>query len=456
MRYSFSFFCRGQTTTTTTTTTTTASLAFDDEMHKHLIDSAPDEREKQRLLRVAQPHAGSFITAVPSNEDGSDTILGPRIFRTAVLYRLGLPVLNQQKPCPLCMQPINVYGDHATCCARKGDIVFRHNAVRDLVYAIACDGVLNPQREKKGILGPTSGRRPGDVSIPDWSGKPLAIDVAVTSPITKTSVRLNSPCEEYGITQKHRKYDASFKGTDWSFCAMIFETLGAVNQEGEEVLRQLFRYAAKHLGREFSSYCVRAWARVSCALQRSVAQSILNRVDGTELEEEPEAFAVPESVEPVREPLVSFPEVIQKNQVGFEEKKKERKEEGESELEDKKKEINEEGESEKKNIVVVAAAVAGRACSVSSSRIPLILNSTAGGWDRGGNKKDAAIHKRISPPSRVCNSSVGSSPVSTCCVSYSSSSSPHNTVAKTVSLYTITPTQTPEVLRHDRHPNPLK
>jgi hypothetical protein len=76
---------------------------------------------------------------------------------------------------------------------------------------------------------------------------------------------------------------------------MIFETLGAVNQEGEEVLRQLLRYAAKHLGREFSSYCVRAWARVSCALQRSVAQSILNRVDGTELEEEPEGVAVPES-----------------------------------------------------------------------------------------------------------------------------------------------------------------
>jgi hypothetical protein len=299
-----------------------ASLAFDDQMHKHLIDTAPDEREKQRLLRVAQPHAGSFITAVPSNEDGSDTILGPRIFRTAVLYRLGLPVLNQPKPCPLCMQPINIYGDHATCCAKKGDIVFRHNAVRDLVYAIACDGVLNPQREKKGILGPTSGRRPGDVSIPDWSGQPLAIDVAVTSPITKTSVRLNNPCEEYGITQKHRKYDASFVGTNYSFCAMIFETLGAVNQEGEEVLRQLFRYAAKHLGREFSSYCVRAWARVSCALQRSVAQSILNRVDGTEPEEEPEDFAVPESAEPVREPLVSLSGINHQNQV---EKKREQR-----------------------------------------------------------------------------------------------------------------------------------
>jgi hypothetical protein len=49
-----------------------ASYAFDEQMHKYLVDSAPDEREKQRLLRVARPHAGSYITAVPSEVDGQD------------------------------------------------------------------------------------------------------------------------------------------------------------------------------------------------------------------------------------------------------------------------------------------------------------------------------------------------------------------------------------------------
>ena len=76
--------------------------------------------------------------------------------------------------------------------------------------------------------------------------------------------------------------DEDFKGTQYTFCAMIFETLGAVNVEGEEVLRQLFRRAAKRLGREFTSYCGRAWARVSCNLQRSVSPFILNRIDGRE------------------------------------------------------------------------------------------------------------------------------------------------------------------------------
>jgi len=63
---------------------------------------------------------------------------------------------------------------------------------------------------------------------------------------------------------------------------MVFESLGVVNAEGEEILKQLFRFAAKRLGREFTSYCGRAWARVSCNLQRSVSQAILTRIDGQE------------------------------------------------------------------------------------------------------------------------------------------------------------------------------
>jgi hypothetical protein len=259
-----------------------ASFEFDDKMHKYLVDQA-DTRGAQRLRRAAQPHACGFITAVPSDEDGKDTLLRPRIFRTAVAYRLGVPVVDQEIPCPLCKQPINVFGDHATCCAKKGDIVIRHNALRNFVDSIGTDALLSPVMEKKGILGNTTGRRPGDVMFPLWAeSKALVIDVAVTSPLTATYERLIEPCEWYAATQKHGKYDADFKGTQYTFCAMIFETLGAVNAEGEEVLRQLFRFAAKRLGREFTSYCGRAWARLSCNLQRAVAQSILNRIDGRE------------------------------------------------------------------------------------------------------------------------------------------------------------------------------
>ena len=100
--------------------------------------------------------------------------------------------------------------------------------------------------------------------------------------LQKASVRLYDPCEEYAASQKHGKYDKDFRGTRYSFAAMVWECLGAINVEGEDVLRQIFSFAAKRLHREFSSYCGRAWAQFSCCLQRSVSQSILMRIDGHE------------------------------------------------------------------------------------------------------------------------------------------------------------------------------
>ena len=58
---------------------------------------------------------------------------------------------------------------------------------------------------------------------------------------------------------------------------MVFETTGGVNNEGLELLRQLFRFAAKHQSLQLSVYCGRAWARLSCSLQSSVSQCFLNR-----------------------------------------------------------------------------------------------------------------------------------------------------------------------------------
>ena len=258
-----------------------ASFLFDEKLHRCLVSDAPNDREAQRLRRCAQPHAGGFVTAVPSQEDGKECILKSRNFRIAVAYRLGVRVLKEEISCPLCEQTIDVYGDHATCCTKSGDRIIRHNTLRNLLHKVTSDALLSPELEKQGVLGSTTGRRPGDVTLPIWSdGCGLAIDVAVTSPLQKASVRLFNPCEEYATTQKHGKYDKDFQGVHYSFVAMVWETLGAINVEGEEVLRQIFSFAAKRLHREFSSFCGRSWAQFSCCLQRSVSQAILLRIDG--------------------------------------------------------------------------------------------------------------------------------------------------------------------------------
>ena len=194
--------------------------------------------------------------------------------------RLGLPVLAAEKSCSLCMQTIDVFGDNAACCAKSSDRIHRHNRVRNLLDKICQEGMLSPVMEKKGILGDVDGRRPGDVTIPVWrANKGLAIDVAVTCPFNSHNLACKAPCESYAASKKHAYYDKSFKGTAYEFAALVFETTGGVNEEGLSLLRQLFRFAAKHQSLQLSVYCGRAWARLSCSLQSSVSQCFLNRSD---------------------------------------------------------------------------------------------------------------------------------------------------------------------------------
>ena len=97
---------------------------------------------------------------------------------------LNHPISCSPTLCAICKQSNDIYGDHAVCCKLGGDIITRHNRLRDVVAAVAEEGGLNPILEKKDILGHTdkSQRRPADVAIPTWSmGKGLAIDVAVIS-----------------------------------------------------------------------------------------------------------------------------------------------------------------------------------------------------------------------------------------------------------------------------------
>ena len=85
---------------------------------------------------------------------------------------------------------------------------------------------MSPVLEKEGILGETSGRRPGDVTIPIWrGGKGLAVDVAVTSPFSVVGLRSASPADSYEH-RKHRKYDVGFFGTGFEFCTLVLETTG--------------------------------------------------------------------------------------------------------------------------------------------------------------------------------------------------------------------------------------
>lgn len=254
------------------------SQAVDCVIMEKLLKKA-DKREKQRLSRLTCEHANAWVTALPSETDGKDTVLPPEVFIAATGRLLGLPVMKSTS-CPQCEHNMDSLGDHAICCRKTGDTITRHNRLRNLVCKLAELGLLNPELEKAGILGHTekSLRRPGDVTIPLWNhGRGLAIDVAVICPLAESHLSQSAPCESYAEKEKHAKYDAAFCGTNYDFTAVVFETSGGVNEEGKEVIKQLIRFASKREGKGNSSFAGRTWARISCCIQYSVAQAILNR-----------------------------------------------------------------------------------------------------------------------------------------------------------------------------------
>ena len=158
--------------------------------------------------------------------------------------------------------------------------------MRNVEGDIQQEGLLSPVLEKKGILREkSSGRRPGDVTVPCWkNSKGLAIDVAVTSPFSKRNLTLPSPADSYGL-KKHAKYDKGFVGSGHLFCAVVLETTGGVSDEGLSFFRQLFRFAARQQNVKLCVYAGRAWARISCNIQTSVAKALLVKRSGKTLRE---------------------------------------------------------------------------------------------------------------------------------------------------------------------------
>jgi hypothetical protein len=152
---------------------------------------------------------------------------------------------------------MDLQGDHPLCCKKSGDRITRHNRLRNLVFKLADTGLLSPELEKLGILGvtDTSLRRPGDVSIKNWSlRRGLAIDVAVICPLAASHLHKPEPCESYAKTAKTNRYAPAFKNSDYDFAPVVFETSGALNREGETVLKQIIRFASKREG--ISTLCL--------------------------------------------------------------------------------------------------------------------------------------------------------------------------------------------------------
>jgi hypothetical protein len=88
---------------------------------------------RAKMLASTMAHASDWLLAPPV--PGLGLALGSDCFRTAVKFRLGMPLFSEPFPCTaatssgvVCDCQMDVYGDHALCCHNGASLLFRHTA----------------------------------------------------------------------------------------------------------------------------------------------------------------------------------------------------------------------------------------------------------------------------------------------------------------------------------------
>ena len=111
------------------------------ECHEALFEhlkSKSSIRSQNLMLSCTMPHASDWLIAPPIH--GLGLGLQSDVFRTALKFRLGMPLFSEPYPCPalsregkVCGDMMDVFGDHAPCCHHGPSLLFRHNNVRDIL-----------------------------------------------------------------------------------------------------------------------------------------------------------------------------------------------------------------------------------------------------------------------------------------------------------------------------------
>ena len=237
----------------------TTALAHTQKQLSNLVDEAgwtsqlagASAVQKATLLSEAAPGARAFLTCVPSGR----TKMEPALFLAEVRVRLGVPEASQDAWCPKCDAVLDTHGHHSGMCLAGGERVLRHNALRDLVYSWAERACLRPEKERAGLLLPqrpddvsSARRRPADVYLPSFLGRPTALDFAVTAPqqLDVLGARGATTAAVAYADDKRRHLDtaAACEAQQVAFLPMVVETTGAWAPEAAKALGHIARCVA--------------------------------------------------------------------------------------------------------------------------------------------------------------------------------------------------------------------
>jgi hypothetical protein len=255
------------------------SSKIDSVVLEKLLSSA-SSTSKARLKSILGSHATAWLSVIPSTRLG--TKFNHTQFQTAMKLFLGLPVYSKDSICP-CQKPLDKCGIHSLACKSKGDIISRHNSIRDVIFQNCKDAGMTVKKEKAGLLGDHGDkRRPADVWIQNFSlNMDYCLDVAVTSPLQKKYREQAAKTEGHAAADYYKykigHYAKAVEEANMKFQPIIFETFGRIAPESLKALTKIAIRKADQKSLSHSQSIQSFFQQLSVSLQVRNANMVLKR-----------------------------------------------------------------------------------------------------------------------------------------------------------------------------------
>ena len=205
-------------------------------------------------------------------------------FRTLLRLRLGLPQSQfaTAQLCRACLElASDCHGHHALSCMHGGAKTDTHSKVVLALYALCNQALLSPQREAHCFHQDPHKRI--DILLRLGFRKSQLIDFACTSPLRPDAIANAARCPGGAATAYESKkvaiYGALVDATHQQLVPCIVDSLGAWSDSADSFLRSLGRFLAQRADSPPYVAAAKVFATLNITLMRSIAQTILQRVD---------------------------------------------------------------------------------------------------------------------------------------------------------------------------------
>ena len=199
---------------------------------------------------------------------------------------LGLPLSTDADACSHCSQALDIHGYHVLICRSGGDVVTRHNRLRDCFADFCRKACLAPEIERGSGLTSTKDRtQPADVLVPNWSlSRSAAFDLKVINPLNSNFLLGASMTSGYtaelGEQDKHAKYDIPCTARGWVCVPLVVEVFGGWGSEAQEALSRVAKKLAIRTSRFWPEVLASIYCRLGITLMRQNARALLGRTTG--------------------------------------------------------------------------------------------------------------------------------------------------------------------------------